>query len=62
MKNKRKYPDQSEDDKTKKKLAKLSKVANLTNQLSRKLRKRLLQSWKAERMPITLLTSLDILS
>jgi len=27
MKNKRKYPDQSEDDKTKKKLAKLSKIA-----------------------------------
>ena len=40
MKNKRKYPDQSEDDKTKKKLAKLSKVVKPDKPIVREIKEK----------------------
>ena len=40
MKNKRKYPNQSEDDKTKKKLAKLSKVVKPDKSIVREIKEK----------------------
>ena len=40
MKNKRKYPNQSEDDKTKKKLAKLSKVVKPDKPIVREIKEK----------------------